>query len=163
MNISKGLLMTVLVAALVTTGCQNTVGVRRIDTGGSAREQLVPTELVSQARTPISDIPVPLRFELDLEKSRSCATGGTRVVDHRYSGGEDKWAVGRFYKRQMGNHGWTAMSDQMILGRISLRYVKGNERCVVEINDGGWASGTQVNVLIFPENRANANELARDY
>jgi len=163
MNVSKGLLMSVLFAAMVTVGCQNTSGTRRIDTGGSAREQLVPTELVGQARTPISDIPVPLRFELDQERSRSWATGGIRVVDHRYSGGDDKWAVGRFYKRQMANHGWTPVSEQMILGRIALRYVKGNQRCTVEVDGGGWSSGTSVNVLIFPENRTNAGELASQY
>lgn len=162
MTISKGLLMPVLCAAVCLAGCQNGSGRRRIDTGGSAREQLVPSELVGQTRTPIHDIPVPLQFELDQDRSRSWATGGIRVVDHRYVGPDDKWAVGRFYRRQMPNYQWVAVSAQQILGRISLRFVKGNQRCVVEIDDdGSWtSSGTGVNVQIFPEIRDTAGEMA---
>jgi len=161
MNVSKGLLMVTTCAAVCFAGCQQGVGGGRIDTGGGAREQLVPTELVGQARTPISDIPVPLRFDLDQQRSRSWATGGIRVVDHRYVGPDDKWAVGRFYRRQMPTHQWVPVSAQQILGRISLRYVKGNQRCVVEIDDGGsWASsGAGVNVQIFPEIRDTTGEL----
>ena len=83
-----------------------------------------PTELVAQSRPLIPDLPIPLGFEMAQNKSWSRAREGTRWVIHYYEGRADKWAVGRFFKRQMPANGWTQDSDRMKQGDIMLDFSK---------------------------------------
>ena len=129
---------------------------QRIDTGGSGSERRMEPELLPASQSPLPDVPVPQRFDLDQKRSRAVATSGIRVVDHHYVGGADKWAVGRFYKRYMPDHDWTAMSDQMLGGEVFLQFTRGRERCTIKIMDRGWR-GTDISVLIIPEVPARAS------
>ncbi len=147
MKVANTLWLGWFCVALCLGGCEN---YRTIDTGSMSREQLISTELVGRSRLWVPDVPVPLRFNMDKERSRSWATGGFRVVDHRYVGRGDKLAVGRFYRREMKNSQWTNVSDLMIQGSILLRFVKGRERCEVNITDASIGR-TEVIVNIFPE------------
>lgn len=132
-------------------GCN---GNNTIDTGaGAPREVEAPSELVAQSRPAIPDIPVPLGFEMYQDNSRSFAAAGLRWVIHSYKGRADKWAVGRFYKRQMPINRWTLETDRMIQGTIYLDFSKGTERCVVTIRDPGWPHRTEIRVEVYPVGR----------
>lgn len=147
MSARIALVVGALAAWTLLAGCNNSA---TIDTGGGApREVASSSELVAQARPPIPDLPVPIGFSLDAKNSRSFAGAGTRWVVHRYAGGESKWAVGRFYKRQMEVHGWQLDSDRMIQGTIYLDFSKAGQRCVVKVTDGSWFTRTVIWIEVY--------------
>lgn len=129
-----GLLMSV--AALATAGCQS-------DAGG---------ELGAQARSPLSDVPQPDGFELVELRSRSWRSGQNRFVDHMYEGRRDKFAVSRFYEKQMPIGGWAMESSQFLQGRGTMDFVKGEERCRITYYDEGLGK-TAILVAIWPMDR----------
>src|SRR3990172_3595374 len=90
---------------IVLSGCQ---GQEKVAAGS---EQPVkpepPPGLVAQAYPPIPDLPVPLGFHMDEQRSRNTAAGGIRVVQHLYKGRADKFELQRFYRQQMRIAGWT--------------------------------------------------------
>jgi hypothetical protein len=110
--------------------------------GGGYREVSAPTGLVAKARPSIADVPEPIGFKLDERRSRYFAAAGARYVDHLYKGRGDKYAVGRFYKRQMPISRWTLVTDRFVQGGIVLDFEKETERCVVQIIKVQlWTSG----------------------
>lgn len=153
MNRQAKWMMGLAASLLLAAGCNNNASV---NTGSTPREVGVPNELVAKARPPVPDVPVPLGFDLDEDESRSLASAGIRWVDHRYTGNPDKWAVGRFYKRQMPLNGWVLDSDQMSQGLITLSFSKGVERCDVRISDGGLFTGTVIRISVRSVGEINA-------
>jgi hypothetical protein len=127
-----------VVLVIVAAGCDSNG--RMIGTGNSGPDTVPEPDqsLVAQARPPLPDVPLPVGYTLTEGKSRSMAVPGVRMVDHWYSGREDKWATGRFYKRQMVANQWTQDSDRMVRGDIELDFVKGRERAKITISDGSW-------------------------
>ncbi len=141
-------LALVLVALAGLPGCDAPRTSGQAQAAGSARPA-APIELVAQRRPPIPDLPVPIGFELAQKESRSIATGGTRWVVHYYTGRADKWAVGRFYRREMPIHGWVQETERMIQGKLYLDFRKDRERSVIQVTDGRW-SGTEIRMETFP-------------
>lgn len=140
-----GITAAIVLSTLV--GCGGTG--RTIATGSAPEEVQAPTELVAKNQPPISDLPVPLKMSLDQDKSRSWSAPGVRVVMHEYTGRADKWAVGRFYKRQMPLKDWKLVADRMLRGKVILDFEKGAERCVIEISDARFG-GSRVVAQIYP-------------
>jgi len=141
----SGLLVAVAVSA---AGCNDR---QTIDSsGGAPREVNPPLELVAQGRPPIADIPVPIGFKLDEGKSRNLAAAGLRWVIHLYKGGSNKYAVARFYRRQMPINRWTLVTDVFSQGALRLDFEKGNERCHVEVTDGSLFHPTYIRVELWP-------------
>lgn len=147
-------MLAVALLALVAGGCDSEG--RFIGTGSSGPSEVAePDTLVAQPSSALSDVPMPVGFGLVENKSRSVSAPGVRLVDHQYSGSEDKWSVGRFFKRQMPAHQWTLMADHMYQGDVVLDFSKGREYCVVTISAGSWVwSKTNVRVAIYPTSRA---------
>ena len=58
-------------------------------------------ELIAVARPRLADVPVPVGFDLDEDRSRDFSSGGARWADNVYSGSADKETAARFYIRQM--------------------------------------------------------------
>jgi hypothetical protein len=139
--------LAVALLAVLAAGCDDAR--RMIGTGSSGPDTAAePESLVAQARPPLVDVPLPVGFDLTESKSRSMSAPGVRMVDHWYAGREDKWAVGRFYKRQMPACQWALESDRMVRGDIELDFLKGRERARVTISDGSWGK-TDVHVEIY--------------
>ncbi len=141
----------VVAVAAALAGCNQGA----IDTGGSAGEADAPTELVAKARSPIPDVPAPLGFKMDQKHSLSAAAPGVRLITYRYKGSADKWAVGRFYKRQMPSYQWVHEADRMIHGTIFLNFRKEGELCTIVIRDRTWG-GSEVDVEVFPARRTGS-------
>ena len=110
-------------------------------------------ELVGLARPPIADLPVPLGFSLRESKSRNFTAAGARYIDHVYNGSADKFAVARFYKRQMPISRWTMVTDMFVQGDIMLDFEKDTERCRVTITDGGLFNSTVIKVALWTSGR----------
>jgi len=122
---------------------------------GDAADVGPDPELVAMRRPPVDDLPVPIGFYLDEGRSRNLAVAGARFIDHAYRGKADKFAVGRFYKRQMPISRWTLVTDRFTQGEILQDYEKGNERCRVSISDsGGLFPQTIVKLAIWTSGRA---------
>lgn len=144
-----------MMVGFVLVGCQSG---GTIDTGsGAPREVASPSELIAQSRPPVPDVPLPIKFTFEDTKSRSYAVAGIRIIDHSYVDRSwfnkaDKWAVGRFYKRQMLVNRWTLESDQMVRGTICLQFNKDKEHCKITItdNDSPVMSPTRVAVEVMP-------------
>jgi hypothetical protein len=128
--------MFVGVAALAMAGCQG-------DGGG---------ELGAQARSPLPDVPLPDGFSLVELRSRSWRSGESRFVDHLYEGRRDKFAVSRFYEKQMPLSGWSMESSQFLQGRGTMDFVKGAERCRITYYDSGLGE-TAILIAIWPMDR----------
>ena len=125
-----------LMLAVMVVGC----------TGGDPE-----ADLVAQPRSPVPDVPVPSDFELVEKMSRSRSRGSWRTVDYLYRGGGEKFAVKRFFERQMSINGWTLVDQRFVQGRATLNYVKSDEICCITIYSGsaGW-NGTYIHVDVSP-------------
>ena len=143
---TKWILAPCFVAA-IAAGCQQQT--RVVDaSNGAAREVVAAPELVACSRPPIPDLPMPIGFDLDESASRDFAAAGARYVDHVYRGGDDKFAVARFFKRQMPVSRWVLVTSLFVQGDVMLDFEKETERCRIVITDGRFSS-TQVNVQLW--------------
>ncbi len=104
---------------------------------------------MAQARPPIPDLPVPIGFDMDETASRSFAAGGTRFVDHAYTGRADKYAVSRFYKRRMPVCRWVLVTDMFVQGKIILEFTKEHERCHISIGDNGVMRPVRIEAQVW--------------
>ena len=120
---------------------------------GSGRPVAPLPELVGMSRPPIADMPVPLGFSLREGKSRNFSAAGARYVDHVYTGSADKFAVARFYKRQMPINRWALVTDMFVQGDITLDFEKDTERCRVTVTEGGLFNSTVVKVALWTSGR----------
>ncbi len=146
MKLRHGWFVVVLLATMVA-GCENAG--RTIGIGSSGPEAVPePDSLVAKSQPPMVDLPMPVSFDLKESRSRSMAAPGLRFVDHWYYGREDKWAVGRFFKRQMPAAQWQLQADRMMTGDIVLDFVKGRESCKMTIGENFWGT-TTVHVEIY--------------
>jgi len=100
-------------------------------------------------RPPIADLPVPIGFDLVEGKSRNFAAAGARYIDHMYSGRADKFAVGRFYKRQMPINRWALVTDMFVQGDMMLDFEKANERCRISISTSGFFGSTKIRMAVW--------------
>jgi len=142
---------SILAAALLVVGCNNTQTVDR--SSGAPRRVEASTLLIAQSRPPIPDLPIPVGFSLNEGKSRSFAAAGARYVDHVYDGSDNKFAVARFYKRQMPINRWTLVTDMFVQGDIMLDFEKELERCRIIIADGGMFNPTVIKVQLWTSGR----------
>ena len=145
-------LLCVAVAMALPSGCIQQG--QTVDTsGGASRQVSTAPGLVAQSRPPIPDVPVPVGFRLDQRKSRNFAAAGTRYVDHRYRGGENKYAVARFYKSHMPISRWSLVTDMFVQGNILLDFEKETERCRVTIDDGCLFHASHITVQLWTTGR----------
>ncbi len=140
--------LLIVAAAVLAAGCQRNQTIE--SSGGAPREVQAPQELVAQGRPPVPDIPVPIGFKLDEKKSRNLAAAGLRWVIHQYTGRPSKYAVARFYRKQMPISRWTLVTDVFTEGTVWLDFQKGNERCHIRVTGGGLFSSTRIRVELWP-------------
>ncbi len=141
-----------LASAMLLVGCNNNP--QAVDSSsGAYREVSLPAELVAKARPWVADVPVPIGFDLDEGRSRNFAAAGARYVDHLYKGKANKFAVYRFYKRQMPISRWVLVTDRFAQGDITLDFEKETERCVVIISKGNIWHRTNVKVQLWTSGR----------
>lgn len=105
--------------------------------------------VVAQPYPPIPDVPMPVGFELDESRSWSSGSGASRYADHLYKGSTDKYAVARFFLRQMKANNWERTNEMFLQGRILLDFKKGIENCRIMITDGSLFRPTQVHVTLW--------------
>ena len=141
-----GCTMLMLALSAAMAGCGG------VSTDGANVVGPIP-EMVAMQRPPIEDLPVPIGFYLDEGKSRNFTAAGARYIDHAYSGRADKFAVGRFYKRQMPIRRWTLVTDMFVQGDIMLDFEKDTERCRIRISDGGFFGSTKVKMAVWTSGR----------
>lgn len=134
-----GLLLAGLLFCLfVMIGCNNA------GTGSSS-------ELQAKPRTHIVDVPVPNGLNLVEKRSRSYKNQtGLRWVDYLYKGNRDKFAVVRFYEKQMSTFHWESQTTQTAQGQTSLDFTKEHERCRITVSGGGAFGPTYVHISITP-------------
>jgi hypothetical protein len=140
-------------ASFWAAGC-NSSSSSTIDASSGAPRQMAPVvELVAQFRPPIPDLPLPVGFDLDQSRSRNFAAAGMRWVDHRYEGGNDKFAVARFYRRQMPINRWTLVTEMFTQGDLTLDFEKQTERCHIVVSDGNLIHPTIIKVQLWTSGR----------
>src|ERR1051325_4894181 len=85
--------------------------------------------LIPDARSPISDVPIPAGFTMMDDSSSKVITGSSlRVVDHGYKGSDDLLPVVTFYKNVMPGKDWTFVDQTQVSGKeITLHYTKKTE------------------------------------
>jgi hypothetical protein len=128
-------------------------------TNGQAGNGEKPSRaLIAKTTPPILDIPMPIGFELDAT-SRNSSGAGIRTVDHVYVGQADKFAVLRFYRRYMPDHGWKEMSFRYAheSGLVSFEkdVVGYKEECTVVVRDAGLWNKVKVQISVGPRGPAS--------
>jgi len=144
-------ILMLLMSPALAGGCNNNQTIDR--TGGAPRQVEPMMELVARSRPPIPDLPVPIGYKLDEGKSRNFAAAGARYIDHLYKGKADKFAVARFYKRQMPINRWTLVTDMFVQGNVVMEFEKQIERCNVTITDGSIFHPTYIKVQLWTSGR----------
>ncbi len=137
---------------LSLTGCSSDPG-KLETTSGGYREVASPIELIARASPPIHDLPVPIGFKLDEDRSRNFTAAGARYIDHLYKGSADKWVVARFYKRQMPTNQWTFVTDIFAQGDVRLDFERQTERCQIIIGKGSLFHPTYIKVQSWTTGR----------
>jgi hypothetical protein len=130
-------------------------------TGSGCSQQPEKIErLVAAPRPYEPDVPIPSGFRIVDDATEDRSTGTMRLyLRHVYTGAADKYAVRNFYREQMPLARWSKVSDGNVRGLCTLRFVKGNESCVVEIGDASQFK-TRIQVLVSLEQRGN--EVSQD-
>ena len=91
--------------------------------------------LIPDARSPISDVPIPAGVTMMDDSSSKVITGRSlRVVDHGDKGSDDLLPVVTFYKNVMPGKDWTFVDQTQVSGKeITLHYTKKTEDCHVTV------------------------------
>jgi hypothetical protein len=151
---------TALIALLLAAACggcengrQSSVESGADNEGDAASRQSPYRTLVARPDAPIPDLPVPIGFDFEEDESTNVTPGTIRFLDHVYTGREDKFAVARFYLREMPRHDWTLEHDLFIRGDRSMDFTRPGEACRVRITGGGGLSRTRVRILLWPTSR----------
>ena len=113
--------------------------------------------LIPDARSPITDVPVPAGFT-QAGDSRASVENGQRIVDHRYTGPDDVLPVASFYLEQMPKHNWRVQSnDQTSVKEAVLRFTREQtsrpETCTVTVTAQTWSFNTSIRIRIDPEKK----------
>ena len=108
-----------------------------------------PVDLTARLNTLIPDFPVPQGFEIDEGRSRTVSAAGMRFIELVYIGKANKYAIKRFYERQMATCRWVLVTDRFIQGRIEMDFNKSSECCHIVIHEGGTLSSTELFVQIW--------------
>ena len=137
----------VIAVATFGVGCGNST--RSVGAGGSQGSVAAVPDLVARGRPPIPDLPVPIGFKLDENKSVDYAVAGARFVNHKYKGNADKFEVKRFYERQMPISRWTLTTAMFASGDVVLDFEKDVERCRVTITKGSLFHRIYVHVRLW--------------
>jgi hypothetical protein len=152
MNI-RSMLAILLAVPLWLTGCETTGGGSAPSVGPDGRPE-VRVGLVPQTRPPISDVPIPVGFNMVESVSRHYNVGAQRFIDHTYQGRESKFDVDRFYRERMPIKDWVPLGNQMIRGKFTQRYEKQGEVAEITIdskNNAFGAERTNVSITIRPQ------------
>jgi hypothetical protein len=144
------------VLAALAVGCNDSEMDTGDQAGGSGSSD--PMELIARPDPPILDIPVPIGFELNEDRSRHRSAAGIRFIDHMYLGRAEKFAVVRFYKRHMERKGWSLMNSQYAQGRSTMSFEKKTagftEECLISIAKAGMWDRVQIVVAVGPRGPA---------
>ena len=143
-----GMLLAAMAVAVL--GCNNE---KKAESSGESSSVSPPVELVAMARPPIPDIPVPIGFDLDQGRSRNLAAAGIRWVDHLYKGRADKFAVARFYRKEMPQSRWTLVTEMFTRGNLTLDFERQSDRCHVTLSDGNLIHPTYIHVELWTAGR----------
>jgi hypothetical protein len=106
--------------------------------------------LIADARSPISDVPVPAGFSMaDNSTSRVVPANSLRVVDHYYKGSDDILSVVEFYRTQLPKHDWVVSEQSQTPGKeVTLHVTKRTEQCYVTVTKKTF--DTQIRIRIDP-------------
>jgi hypothetical protein len=152
MNGKLGLALILAAAAGMAVGCG---GSSTSSAAGSSDPALADaTELAAQARPPIPDVPMPVDFRYIDDRSYSWDAPGVRTIVHVYHGSKDKFAVARFFRKQMPLAGWARVSESEGWNVKTMDFTKGGESCRITLQDGPIFVKTEVRVQVFPGARA---------
>jgi len=147
---------TLMIAAMAGLAAAGLAGCERLglstssdDPGAPPPREPLPVPMVEP---PIPDVPVPVGFKLDNADSRNYGFEGARIIDHVYTGHEDKFLLKRFYEHYMASsYRWTQKMDRSPEGGvIQLDFQKGAEDCTVTITEGGFLQPIKVSIFVRP-------------
>jgi hypothetical protein len=106
--------------------------------------------LVPDAKSPISDVPVPAGFSMKEDStSQIIQANSLRVVNHRYTGSDDWLEVVAFYRTQLPTKEWTFVDQtQPPAKELTLHYSKRSEDLRVTVTKRTF--DTQIRIKIDP-------------
>ena len=143
--IAKFGLVLLAVSIALCGGCTN----NNIDASG---------ELAPQAKPPIADVPMPMGFTFEEARSRhNVSPGGIKFIDHVYTGPAEKFAVARFFRKQMPLSGWQARPEVLAQGIMTLEFEKEADTCRVVLTDAGmFKDHTEIQIQLYPHGRTDS-------
>lgn len=113
-----------------------------------------PTELAPMAIPPIPEVPLPVGFRLIEDRSLSMIRPGVQMIAHTYRGPADKYAVRRFYWKQMPLSGWVRRSENDVHSVAVMDWDKEGGDCRITIQDGGLFDKTEIKIEVHTIEKA---------
>ena len=150
MNGRREICVLLMAAAITAAGCNSS---KKVESSEESSGEAAPVELVAMARPPIPDLPVPIGFDLDQDRSRNLAAAGVRWVDHLYKGKADKFSVARFYRKEMPLSRWTLVTEMFAKGDLKLAFERQSDRCHITVGDGSLFHPTYIRVELWTAGR----------
>ncbi len=115
----------------------------------------VPTRLAPSPIPYFGDVPIPVGFARDNDRSLDVVSGTVRMVRHVYHGKAELLALRDFYGEQMPVGGWREMSRRFEEGLFSMRFEKEGESCEIKFfRQGGWSPGIEITIVVVPRNQS---------
>ena len=158
MNGKLGWALGLAAAAFLMAGCPST----NTDNAGGGMTPTDSSELAAMAKPYILEVPTPVGFKYKDEKSKSATFGNGRYINHIYNGSADKYAVARFYRKQMPVAGWALKPETQSQGAVFQEYDRKGETCRIRIYDGGLFDRTEIEVTVFSNPQAEGPPPARN-
>lgn len=97
--------------------------------------------LVAAPDSKIPDVPMPIGFKADRNKSHWTWNGRARTVYHVYQGHAKQGDAVEFYQRTLPDYGWSLVDIQSVADSAVVRYTKGPEQLAITTSQG-WGVST---------------------
>ena len=132
------------VGLLLVAGCNATTVAESSDPGAT----LVP---IQTPQVPLEDVPIPVGFDLDENRSRYFAPGNTRFVDYFFKGSMDRTQVASFYRQEMTYAGWELIDERTSEdSMVILDFDHGPEKCNITLSkSSNLFKPTQIHIALW--------------
>jgi hypothetical protein len=133
------------VGLLLVVGC---FGGTELSPTSDANTTLVP---IQTPQVPLEDVPIPVGFDLDENRSRYFAPGNTRFVDYFFKGSMDRSQVAAFYRQEMTYAGWELIDERTSEdSMVIMDFDNGTEKCNITLSQSSnLFKPTQLHIALW--------------
>ncbi len=114
--------------------------------------QKPPALLPLSPFSPVMDVPVPVGFQIDRDRSQATVVphSSLRLINQEYRGSAPASAVARFYRHRLPPLRWKSLGQTRVRGSWILFFNKNREDCTITIVPGWFFTHLYLVVAPIP-------------